>query len=65
MEEEVVDETVPATSLSLAEAATEAMAVLLEAMKSVCAIYVVDFRDVLKAQDDAIDELLEKSLIFF
>lgn len=64
-EDDALDETAPATVPSLLEAATETMEVLLEAIESVCAVYEVDFRDVLGTREDAMVELLEKKLILF
>lgn len=48
----------------LSKAATAAMAVVLEAMKSVCAVYDVDFREVSETHEDASFELIEEKVDF-
>lgn len=56
--EDILNETIPATTTSLPEAAMEAVAVLLKVMKWLCAVYDVDFREVLKTHEDAVGECL-------
>lgn len=59
-----LNETVPAASTSLSKAATEAMVVVLEALKPVCADFYADFGDVLKTVNEAARKVVRGKIWF-